>query len=141
MQNPGAYFEKIKKTLSQNPYTYFRYHSSGDIPDENYLQLMCQTATLIKRVKFLCFTKKYEMINEYIIKNGNLPKNLTVVLSNWGDFQCKNPHNLPIAYVNIKGAKIPESANKCSGYCGECVNTKQSCWKLKKGDSVVFKIH
>ena len=82
-------------------------------------------------------------MNDYINKNGALPKNLTVVFSNWGSFICDNPHNLPTSWVELKtGAEyIPENATRCSGFCGECVNTKASCWRMKAGQAVVFRQH
>lgn len=139
---PDAFFGIIDATLNMIPYKYFRYHSAGDIPDEKYLDLMCKLARKHKETQFLCFTKKYEIVNNYL-DNHKKPKNLVLVLSNWGDWVCPNPHKLPTAWVDLKNQTclIPSDANHCSGYCGDCVNTDGSCWKLKKGESIVFKQH
>lgn len=126
---------------------FFRWHSSGDIPDADYLDMMVWIARECDRTEFLCFTKKHEIVNGYIGEHGleSIPKNLHLVLSAWGDFVPPNPHNLPMAYVRLKGgeAAIPENANACSGYCGECVRTRHSCWDLQRGtgDCVVFNQH
>lgn len=143
--NP-VYVENVI-TLSALCCKYFRWHSAGDIVDEEYFKMMIRIAKKCKGTKFLCFTKKFEIVNEWVSKNGNLPKNLSVVLSAWGEWMPDNPHNLPIAYVRLKSNNfhhpylIPVSANKCNGFCGECVNTKCSCWDLKAGQSVVFDQH
>lgn len=140
--NPEGYFKVIDITLEMIPFRYFRYHSSGDIPDERYLELMCRLARKHKQTKFLCFTKKYEIVNEYLNAHKK-PSNLVLVLSNWGGWICPNPHNLPTAWIELKNqaCMIPNNANKCNDYCGDCCNSGKSCWKLKKGDSVVFKQH
>ena len=145
-QNPELFFGQIDMYLKTNAFKHFRYHSSGDIPDETYLDYMCKTARKNKSVKFLCFTKKYEMINSYMEKHKT-PGNLKIVLSNWGDFSCENPNDLPTAHIRFKETNTKTSspfdgkANECSGYCGACVNTKNSCWNLRKGESVVFNQH
>lgn len=140
-QNPVGYFNVISASLDMIPYKYFRYHSSGDIPDEQYLDLMCKTARKHRNTKFLCFTKKFEIVNNYLDKHPK-PKNLTLVFSNWGDWQCENPHNLPTAWVKFTSeTEVPENAKKCSGFCGGCVKTEGSCWSLKKGQAVYFKKH
>ena len=140
---PDIYFGYIKMYLHAAAYKYFRFHSSGDIVDMAYLEGMVDVAKECKRTKFLCFTKKYELVNDYIKANGKLPANLIIVFSNWKDFKCENPYNLPTSYVRFKDCEcdIPETATQCTGFCGECVNTKASCWKMKAGQSVVFNKH
>lgn len=81
---------------------YFRWHSSGDIPDAEYFTMMVKIAEHIPDTKFLCFTKKYEIVNAYIESAGFLPSNLTVVLSAWGDWLPDNPYGLPMAYIRLK---------------------------------------
>ncbi len=137
--------ECFERDLTSAAYAsrFFRYHSAGDIPDENYLHMMCRVAMHCPATNFLCFTKKYELVNRHIRDFGPLPGNLRVVLSAWGDFVPDNPNGLPVAYVRLKGdgGGVPESAMPCSGYCGACVQTGKSCWDMKPGDSVVFNQH
>lgn len=125
---------------------FFRWHSSGDIPDMRYLAVMIQAAERLPGTRFLCFTKKYELVNQYLDNvEKPLPNNLVIVLSAWGDFQPYNPHKLPVAYVRFSkqqdDPRIPENALVCSNYCGECVMNGCSCWDLKPGESVVFNEH
>ena len=129
---------------------YFRWHSSGDIPDAEYFQMMVDVAERIPDTKFLCFTKKYEIVNAYIEGAGDLPSNLSVVFSAWGDWLPDNPYGLPVAYIRFKKdqADIPEHALQCPKYCGDCVMSGCSCWDLKRGfrddgevDCVVFDEH
>jgi len=138
--NPKAFFEQINNEMKFTSYKLFRYHASGDIVDEQYLDLMCWLARKHKETKFLCFTKKYELVNDYL-NNHRKPSNLVLVLSNWGDWRVENPHNLPMSYVdfNIGNENIPKKAYKCSGRCEACDN--QHCWQMKKGDTVVFHKH
>lgn len=142
LKSPQAYFNQIKSTLYLIPYKHFRYHSSGDIVDMEYLENMVELANEIKQTKFLCFTKKYEIVNEYLTKNkGKLPKNLNIVLSCWGDFIPENPYNLPTTYVKFGDdyldSFIPNKAVVCNGHCENCF----ACWNLKKGQSMYFNKH
>lgn len=123
---------------------FFRWHSSGDIPDMRYLEMMVDTANRLPDTKFLCFTKKFEMVNEYLGVHKAFPQNLRVVFSAWGSFIPENPYNLPMAYVRFKGgnqSNIPTDAFQCKNYCGDCVMSGCSCWDLKTGESVVFNEH
>ena len=142
IDNPDEFFKILDSQLTYIPYKFFRWHSSGDIIDERYLDGMVKLARKHKATSFLCFTKQYEIINAYFNKHRK-PKNLTIVLSNWGEFICENPHNFPTSWVYFPKEDnwIPENAMKCSGYCGDCVNTEHSCWHLNKGESVVFRKH
>lgn len=139
--NPQNYFNQIQVYLTALPYKYFRVHSSGDLVDMQYLQGLVDTANKCKKTKFLCFTKKYEIVNDYIKNGGIIPKNLIIVFSNWGLWQCENPYNLPTTWVkfgieNIDKV-IPQKSFECKGNCATC----QRCWKLKQGQSVYFHKH
>ena len=66
------------------------------------------------------------------------------MFSNWGEWICDNPHNLPTAWVefgNETDSNIPYDAIKCHGNCGECVNTSEHCWRMQRGESVCFHKH
>lgn len=122
-------------------YRFFRFHSSGDIVDSDYLKGMVRVAKACKTVKFLCFTKKFELVNDYL-KENKLPSNLKIVFSAWDkNFKVINPFKLPVTYVDFakkeNNPDIPELAIPCVGKCYEC----QACWSLKRGQSVVFHQH
>lgn len=129
---------------------FFRWHSSGDIPDAEYMEMIVRVAQHIPDTKFLCFTKQYELVNAYIEAAGDLPSNLSIIFSSWGDWKPDNPYGLPVAYIRFKhdDEAIPDRAVKCPKYCGDCVTTGCSCWDLKRGfyedgevDCVVFDEH
>lgn len=138
MRNPKAVFNEIDCRLTNAPQFFFRWHTSGDIVDAQYLELMCWVARKHKETKFLCFTKKFELVNEYF-DNHTKPGNLIIVFSNWGKFVCENPHNFPCTYVKLKKGEceIPKNSIECNGHCEGC----HECWKLGKGESVFFHEH
>ena len=126
---------------------FFRWHSSGDIPDRPYLEMMVRLATALPGTRFLCFTKKYEMVNQFVSElvseDGLIPANLIIVFSAWGELVPYNPNNFPVAYIRFshQQTSIPASAFQCPKYCGECVMHGCSCWDLKPCQSVVFDQH
>jgi hypothetical protein len=92
----------------------------------------------------MAFTKKYEIVNEYIDKNGKLPDNLNIMFSAWDKFwEFDNPHNLGVAYVNFKdkrrNTEIPKYAFKCPGDESTC-SACGACWN-KRLKAVVFDQH
>lgn len=140
--NPDVYFRVIDHFLT-NPvviYKYFRYHCSGDIPNMDYLDHMCKLAEKHTFTRFLCYTKKYELCNEYFSSHTK-PENLIIVFSMWGDFgtQFENPNHFPKSWVEFKKAPsyIPEDSKSCPGQCDECLK----CWYLQTDQNVVFKQH
>lgn len=137
------WFFEQEVTIAAFRSRFFRWHSSGDIPDADYLAMMVRIARNLHSTRFLCFTKKYELVNAYIAAHGALPDNLTVVLSAWGSFQPENPYGLPVVHILFRheAAPIPENARPCPSYCGDCVTTGISCWDLKHGEAVVFHEH
>lgn len=125
---------------------FFRYHSAGEIPDYPYIGMMERVARVCDQTGFLCFTKKYELVDRYVSENGMFPENLHIVYSVWGDLlKPENPYGFPLAYIRFKDGDtyIPENAVPCSGYCGKCVMSGKSCWDMKRGcgDCVVFNQH
>ena len=140
--NPDKYFRDILEALSGIiSYRYFRWHAAGDIVDENYFEGMVLLAKQLPFTSFLAFTKKFEIVNSYIKSGGQIPDNLHIVFSAWGDdFKVVNPYLFPVAYVRFKDREnnnIPFDAAECSGDCTNCLQ----CWKIKKGESVVFNKH
>lgn len=142
-KDPARYFDEIRSSIDNGfvSYSYFRWHAAGDIVDEQYLRGMIQVANSLPRTSFLAFTKKYELVNWYIANVGDIPSNLNIVFSAWGDLKFENPYSLPVAYVRFKepsmNVAIPATAVECSGNCTTCLK----CWGIKTGESVVFNIH
>ena len=136
--NPDLFFESI---ATQTALVRFcRWHSSGDIVDMQYFEGMCKVARKNKDTHYLCFTKKYEIINEFLSKGKRIPKNLSIVLSAWSNWIPENPYDLPMTYVygkEFNNELIPKDAIPCGGKCENC----QACWTLKKGQHVYFLKH
>lgn len=140
----NAYFNEIISFLNDAliSYKYFRWHTVGDIVDANYLLGMIRVAKKCKQVKFLCFTKKFNLVNDFLATGQKIPSNLKIVFSAWHKaFKVDNPYNLPIAYIFFKkqdlNPNIPELAIPCTGHCPDCL----ACWSLKEGQSVFFNQH
>lgn len=136
--NPKLFFDTV--IVNTALYRVVRWHSSGDIVDMPYFEGMCRVARTNKGTEYLCFTKKFELVNEYIAAKHRIPKNLHIVFSAWEGFVPENPNNFPVTYVRAKGwdnSYIPEDAFRCAGECPNCL----ACWKLKKGQSVYFDKH
>lgn len=137
-QNPNKYFNDIaaKTALAR----FVRWHSSGDIPDTVYLAGMCKVARKNKNTDYLAFTKRFEMVNDFISAGKKIPKNLHIIFSAWENFMPENPYSFPVTYVwskNFDNSAIPKDAIPCAGKCDHCL----ACWKLKKTQSVYFKKH
>lgn len=130
-----------KDILSQLPLIgYSRLHASGDFVDEEYFKMIIRIAKKAKHVKFMAFSKRYDMINNYIAQGNKIPSNLKIIFSGWyGGWTFDNPYNLSVAYVyNPKeNNEIPKNAKICKGKCQQCF----ICWNLKKGESVRFEKH
>lgn len=120
---------------------FFRWHASGDIVDADYLKGMAQVARENPETKYLCFTKKFDIVNAYIDAGGEIPANLAIVFSGWNKgFKVDNPYDFPVTYVRFKkgdNSHIPDDAIPCGGKCYECA----ACWQLRKGQSIYFDEH
>ena len=105
-----------------------------------YLEGMCKVARKNKGTHYLCFTKKFKIVNDFLAQGKRIPKNLSIVFSAWSEWIPENPYNLPMTYVwgkDFENDLIPVDAIPCGGKCYEC----QACWQLKKGQTVFFKKH
>lgn len=131
--------------LASFPARFFRWFPSGDIPDPNFLQMMVDVYHDVPGTRFLAFTKKHELVNDYLDRNPMWDQeHLVIALSAWGDdYHFDNPHNLPVAYIKFKNkpCTIPENAWQCPKFCGDCVFSHRSCWDMRCGDCVVFDEH
>ena len=136
---PAHYWLQVKAAASMT--RFFRYHVSGDIPDIKYFSHMVQIAEALPDTKFLAFTKQYNIVNEYISKYIPLPKNLVVILSNWGAWKCENPHNLPTCEIILKGSEPAPNWKICGGNCTECACRGIGCWELKNGETIAIYEH
>lgn len=124
--NEELYFESINDFLKYYGGVSFRWHVSGDIPSYSYLEKMIVLARVHSHIKFLCYTKNYNLVNRYISEYGSLPENLYMMFSKWDGYAMPNPYNLPVAYVELKNGNIDELPKKKMG-CPNQVNKKWTC--------------
>ena len=112
-----AYFAQIKAIAFME--RVFRYHVSGDIPDEDYFRRMIKLAEEVPTCTFFTYTKQFAIVNNVIgerkaSKKRTLPKNLIILFSGWGkDFRPENPYKLRVAEVVFKGEEKPEAWFQC----------------------------
>lgn len=141
INEPETYWREVEASVMMS--RFFRFHVSGDIPTPEYLENIVAVASRNHHCEILCFTKRYEMVNEFIERNGELPSNLHMVFSGWVGLDLVNPFALPEAHVRYRDGftTARDDAVECSGNCTECALTAGGCWNLKKGQQVVFNEH
>ncbi len=131
----GNFFDQLNGYLTQRNPEYFRYFVAGDIPDAGFFNMMLGCAMLNPDTKFLAFTKQYEIVNYLLGLGAVVPKNLTLIFSQWPGLVLDNPHDFPVAY--LAGEDVPLDAFLCVEKCDRCCY----CWRLTSGESVVFGKH
>lgn len=134
---PDLYFKQVMYAAIGS--RWFRFHVSGDIPNKKYFDKMIETVKACPETTFLCFTKRYEIVNNWIGKNGELPVNLKLLFSGWTGTETINPYNLPETTVYTD--EPSENWLLCGGNCFECSCRGCGCWKAEKGETIAFKLH
>ena len=138
------FFEQIFCKIKFSGLPKVRWFDSGDIPDAEFFERMVDLCKQTPNVKHMAFTKKYEIVNEYIDKNGKLPDNLNIMFSAWDVlWDVPNPHGIGVAYVDFDDKRmnpaIPKNAFVCPGRDSTC-SACGACWS-KKLKAVVFHQH
>lgn len=142
--DPDNFFEQVYYKVKFAGLPKVRLFDSGDFPDYDFLVRLVDLCNKTKDVKYMAFTKKYDLVNKYIDENGDLPANLNIMFSAWDRlWEVLNPHNLGVAYVDFDDKRMnpdfPQNAFVCPGRkttcsaCGVCFS--------KKVKAVVFKQH
>ena len=135
----GDYFQQVYTAARTQ--RFFRWHVSGDIVSDSYFHGMVIMAHELPGTEFLCFTKRYDIVNRYLVDGAKLPENLHVIFSAWPGMPMDNPHNLPVAQVIFKGQEPADSWKVCGGSCTECACRGIGCWELKDGEIIAFYEH
>ena len=139
--DPDTYWREVEAAIMLS--RFFRFHVSGDIPDITYLIRMVDVAQRNQHCQILCFTKKYELVNDYLSGGAVLPSNLHMILSAWTGLEMQNPFLLPEAHVRYRDGSTTarDDAKLCGGNCTECACTDDGCWTLQRGEQVIFNEH
>ena len=137
------FFRAVDKAMAK--VEYFRFHVSGDIPTYAYLAEVIRLCRIHSKCQVLMFTKRYEIVNQYIKENGPLPENLHCLFSGWTNlFPTEggwNPHRLPETTVYAKDEDIRPEWTLCGGNCLDCAIHDGGCWAARSGETIAFKIH
>lgn len=141
ISDPITYWREVEAAIMMS--RFFRFHVSGDIPDKAYLCKMVEVASRNEQCQILCFTKRYEFVNEFLSNGGKIPSNLHIIFSGWVGLDMVNPFHLPEAHVLYRDGSTTarRDAMSCNGNCTECAITDGGCWSLKNGEQVVFHEH
>ena len=138
--DPATYWAQVKAAASMT--RFFRFHVSGDIPDEIYFLDMINTARQLPNTIFLAFTKQFEIVNRVLnLPEIDLPANMKIIFSNWGAWKCENPHGLPVCEIILKGNEPAPAWKICGGNCTECAARGVGCWELKNGETIAIFEH
>ena len=141
------FWDQVKFKIKHNPLPLFRWFDAGDILDYEFFCGMVDLAKEFPNIRFMSFTKKYDIVNEWIVMNGELPNNLNIIFSAWHiGWKVNNPYGMPVAYVDFKdqtlNPQFPKGITGCPNQSDKTITCSmcQKCWN-KKIKAVVFKQH
>lgn len=142
--NPDEFFEQVYYKIKFSGLPLVRWFDSGDLPSYDFLERVVELCKKTPNTKHMMFTKKYDLVNQYLDIHKELPDNLNILFSAWDVlWEVPNPHGLGIAYVDFDDKRInpefPKNAFVCPGRESTCSSCRV-CWnnKLK---AVIFKQH
>lgn len=147
--DPDTYWREVEAAVMMN--RFFRFHVAGDIPDKDYLLHMIAIANRNIHCEILCFTKRYDIVNDAMRGfyertkpiRPILPPNLHLIFSAWKGLEMQNPWRFPEAHVIFKDGTTTarEGAKECGGNCTTCAKTKGGCWSLGYGEQLTIHEH
>lgn len=142
--DPDNFFEQVYYKIKFSRLPKVRLFDSGDFPDADFLVRLVELCRKTPDTKYMAFTKQYEIVNDYITKNGNLPDNLNIMFSAWHKlWNVPNPYGLGVAYVDFDDKSLnpefPKNAFVCPGRASTC-SACGACWN-KKLTAVLFHQH
>jgi hypothetical protein len=134
-RSPAEFCSQLREFFQRKQPAFFRWHVSGDIINQEYLENMKTLAAVAPKTNSLAFTKRHYL--DYT----RLPKNLSVVFSMWPGLPVPKRRNPRIRYAWYQDGtetRIPKTALQCPGSCENCM----MCWELHKiGRDVWFAAH
>lgn len=153
---PDQYFQQIKNYLSNShrKIKVFRYHSSGEIENYDYLLRMVEVAKEIPSVHFYFYTKRFNLLEKYLKEYKAFPDNLVCNVSVWHknnlDYKLDGlnqfiyddgdepelaniPHCRAVSKPTKPGGKGKETGVTCDK-CG-------LCWRKNDGHKVAVYNH
>ncbi|MCI6808581.1 MAG: hypothetical protein MR958_00005, partial [Spirochaetia bacterium] len=70
--DPEDFWGQVDFKLKHSGLSLCRFFDAGDIPDYNFFEGMVKTALRNPKIKFMAFTKKYFIVNEWLSENEKL---------------------------------------------------------------------
>jgi hypothetical protein len=128
-----SFSENMMEYLSTYKKPYFRIHVSGDFFSKDYFVAWCEIIKQFPNIRFLAYTKCYDLLSE------DRPSNLQLIGSLWNNVPSEViPQNTAIAYVNDGMENRHTKAFKCPSDCSSC----KVCYHLDElKTNVYFDIH
>lgn len=133
-RNRDEYFRQIDDAMSRRRKNkYFRWHVSGEIPDDDYFSRMIDNARKHPDFIIWTYTKQYSIVNRYCAKYGrdSIPANFSIMFSRWEGFPMDNPFSFPefVCVMVSKGASMDDCLIDwtCPGNCGVCLEAGRGC--------------
>jgi len=139
MLDPEAFWRQVEAAMWA--VRFFRLNVAGDIIDADFFRRLVDAARHVAGTEILVFTKRFEIVNDYLAAGGEIPANLHVLFSGWTNLQPVNPYSLPETNVIQKNAEPEDGWKVCGGNCFECACRGVGCWQAKSGDVIAFPIH
>lgn len=145
LRDPDNFFSQLDSWFKFHAYKFCRFFDSGDIPSADFFARLVKICNKNKGMKFLMYTKQYEIVNDFIAAGGTIPKNFKIYFSTWDkEWHAKmpNPYNFPVAYCDFANKslnpQLPQKAIRCPGNKATC-STCKLCWT--KDLPVIFGEH
>jgi hypothetical protein len=136
---PLVYWEGVERAAAK--VKYFRFHVSGDILNPAYFHHMVAVAKRLPGTEFLAFTKKWDVVNDFLSLGNVLPSNLHIMYSGWIGLTPANPYNMPETNVFPRNGAPAEGWKVCGGNCFNCAARGVGCWAAQEGDVIAFRLH
>ncbi len=123
IQDPERFCKAFLEEVSRKRVEFFRYFVSGDCPDFLFAETMVRTARENPNMKFLAFTKKYDIFLPF---RKEIPENLVVRFSVWSGMDYPESWNWH-SWISID-SRIPKNGFRCREKCEPCGRV---CWNPK----------
>lgn len=146
----NVFCEELKKNGNKK----FRYFTIGDILNARFFECMIENARRMPDVKFWSYTKKYNIVNNWVNVHGieNFPKNLKIIFSHWMNedgtyFPMDNPHNFPTSeFIPLGKEELAKNVTHicpCSNpdVLATCDICDKPCYELNFGESMALLEH
>lgn len=116
---PDHYFQEIDHFLTNKNPRWFRWHVSGDILNQDYLDEMVLLAHRHPLTNFLAFTKRHDLKYD----KHPIAQNLIIRFSYWPMWGVCTGNEL-VAYLKDDEEKRFQNGFRCKGSCKNC----KACW-------------